>query len=391
MNNDFEIELSKNSDCGDRPCVVLVYPRLVVTNHGLVAIGGAETYLLELAILARNEGFRVALIQFEGQMQSFVHDGIEVISLGWSPNLFQRHPTRRFAQALKRFDRASTLVIYGSEAAVTRLPGIKTILIQHGIGFDYPAAGRTLGKLSHLKKTSFAQWLVRMEALRAAKLVNKIVCVDYVYPTWFKTYNTNPTDDLHTITNFARLPIKANTRTNFNRVLFARRFEERRGANIMVDAALTLLRAAPNIEFTFAGSGPLRLQMEDAFQNEPRVRFTTYDRSESVNIHQRHDIAVIPSLASEGTSFSLLEAMAAGCAVVTTPVGGLMNIILDGYNGLVCSPSGKSIANAVLKVHTDFKLAAGLSKRAQQTVRYSFSYSKWRGSWLSLLKQMFDS
>ncbi|WP_420491566.1 glycosyltransferase [Neobacillus drentensis] len=44
------------------------------------------------------------------------------------------------------------------------------------------------------------------------------------------------------------------------------------------------------------------------------------------------------NLGSEGTSLSLLEAMAAKCAEIATNVGGMTNIILDNYNGLIINP-----------------------------------------------------
>ena len=94
-----------------------------------------------------------------------------------------------------------------------------------------------------------------------------------------------------------------------------------------------------------------------------------------------HDIAVIPSLGSEGTSLSAIEAMSAGCAVVATCVGGLTNIIIDGYNGKLATPDEDELYEVLYKVITDGELRHRLAERAHTTVNESFSIDIWRERW----------
>ena len=83
--------------------------------------------------------------------------------------------------------------------------------------------------------------------------------------------------------------------------------------------------------------------LRQEFLNDLRVEFTMYHPKYAVSIHRRHDIAVVPSLASEGTTFAVAEAMAAGCSVIATHVGGVTNMIVHNYNGLLVSPDAAAL------------------------------------------------
>ena len=48
------------------------------------------------------------------------------------------------------------------------------------------------------------------------------------------------------------------------------------------------------------------------------------------------DILLFPS-SKEGLGFSVLEAKAAGCVVIASSVGGLVEIVKDGYDGFLLS------------------------------------------------------
>ncbi len=373
--------------------IILVSFTAVVKAGGEIARGGAEIYICELAELARNVGYRVTIIQCGDVNEHFEWRGIHIRTIEWEPGLFVRRPRRPIRRIIRDYDRLTTLIICGSEPVSFPVKGYRRLMIQHGIGFDYPTSGSSLGPLAKLRFSRLAHRLVRWEALRAVRSVNLVVCVDYVYPTWLRTFFYRLPFRLITVPNFARIaPSTAiPSRRTYFRVLFARRLVERRGARVMADAARLLLQRHPEIEVTFAGRGPLKNLVSGMFAGEPRVRILEYDPQESLDVHLRHDIAIVPSLASEGTSLSLLEAMAARCAVVATPVGGITNILIDQFNGLFCDPDAGSIANAVGRLYKDPSLASRLAGCGYDTVMRGFSYSHWCESWKAVLSQELDA
>jgi glycosyltransferase involved in cell wall biosynthesis len=71
---------------------------------------------------------------------------------------------------------------------------------------------------------------------------------------------------------------------------------------------------------------------------------------------------------------SMLEAMAAGCAVVASSVGGIPETIVDGDNGLLAPPRDEAaLAAALARAMGDGALRARLAQRARATIAQHYS------------------
>lgn len=85
------------------------------------------------------------------------------------------------------------------------------------------------------------------------------------------------------------------------------------------------------------------------------------------------DIFVLSSL-SEGTSITLLEAMAAGKPVVVTNVGGNPAIVADGINGFLVPPrEPETMANALVRLIEDSSLRTKMGEANTKKVSDSYS------------------
>jgi glycosyltransferase involved in cell wall biosynthesis len=80
------------------------------------------------------------------------------------------------------------------------------------------------------------------------------------------------------------------------------------------------------------------------------------------------DILIHPSLA-EGLGYSVLEAMALGRPVVTSAVGGLREIIVDGQNGFLIKPGDTdAIVDRVIRLAADPDLRTTMGRAARETI-----------------------
>jgi glycosyltransferase involved in cell wall biosynthesis len=85
------------------------------------------------------------------------------------------------------------------------------------------------------------------------------------------------------------------------------------------------------------------------------------------------DIFVLPSL-SESFSNALMEAMASGCAVVASRVGGNPELVIPGETGLLFE-AGQSdeLAGALLRLAESAPLRQQLADRASEIIRSRFT------------------
>ena len=95
-------------------------------------------------------------------------------------------------------------------------------------------------------------------------------------------------------------------------------------------------------------------------------------------------ITLIPTVHSEGASLSCLEAMACGNAVIATNAGGLTDIIINGYNGLLIDPQENELFDAVCLLIDNIDLRNTLGSNAIKLVQ-SFNKNIWITRWENIL------
>ena len=86
-----------------------------------------------------------------------------------------------------------------------------------------------------------------------------------------------------------------------------------------------LTKKYPNVEFHFVGRGHTDQLEAEALKwacANKNIYYYWQPPHAMPEILSHMDIALIPTKGTEGTSLSCLEAMAAGCAVIASPVGG---------------------------------------------------------------------
>jgi glycosyltransferase involved in cell wall biosynthesis len=144
---------------------------------------------------------------------------------------------------------------------------------------------------------------------------------------------------------------------------------------LFLEAAAQVAGEAPGARFVIVGDGVLRPDIERHARNlglADRVIFTGW-RRDLPRIYADLDVLAVTSH-NEGTPVSAIEAMAAGCPVVATHVGGLPDLIRDGETGYLVPPGdAPALAAAVLRVLREPETAQRLGKAARMAARERFA------------------
>ena len=230
------------------------------------------------------------------------------------------------------------------------------------------------------------------KASREFQVAQNVVCVDYNYLNWIRTYLPRKySKSVYVIPNFAKVSQSSNRviddLTSIN-ILFARRFEAMRGVDIMIDIVKELTVKYKNLNFTLAGEGSLEHKIRQEIGHFTNVKVTKFSIDEVNEINLNHHITLIPTYGSEGTSLSLLEGMAAGCVPVASNVGGLTNIILDGYNGYLVNPSTGEFVKKLSFLIENPQILSQISVNAKNSLESSFSLSKWSKKWIEVINEI---
>jgi glycosyltransferase involved in cell wall biosynthesis len=120
--------------------------------------------------------------------------------------------------------------------------------------------------------------------------------------------------------------------------------------------------------------GHLRLCLANLGVPEAAVEFTgPVDRDRLPALYASAAVCLIPSL-YENFPYTCLEAMACGCAVVASAVGGIPEIITDQVDGLLVPPAcPEALAAAVSRLLSDPPLRRQLGAQARSNVCNRFS------------------
>ncbi|HZG38247.1 MAG TPA: glycosyltransferase [Nodosilinea sp.] len=129
------------------------------------------------------------------------------------------------------------------------------------------------------------------------------------------------------------------------RLLYVGRLAAEKGLPVLLESLVDLVASEPELILTVVGDGADRALLEQQVSDlglQSHVRFLGYQSQSAVRDHLKNtDVFVLPSFA-EGIPVVLMEAMAAGVAVVATQVAGVSELVLSGVNGYVVSPGDRS-------------------------------------------------
>jgi glycosyltransferase involved in cell wall biosynthesis len=165
-----------------------------------------------------------------------------------------------------------------------------------------------------------------------------------------------------------------------NAILFVGRLESAKGMATLGRAICLILKIIPEAVFYFAG---VDHQCDDKqqtwsryliskFGNKHIVYLGSIQTQDLIRCYQEATICVVPSLYEPGGTV-IFEAMACGCPVLASRVGGLEEVIQDRHSGLLVPPGdAAALAAGMLELLQDPQLRQQYAQNALESVRNKF-------------------
>jgi glycosyltransferase involved in cell wall biosynthesis len=156
------------------------------------------------------------------------------------------------------------------------------------------------------------------------------------------------------------------------------RISTEKGPIDFVKVAYKVLQNDSHCEFIVAGEGPEMEAMKNLALKLDIIthfHFLGHVKSEDLySIYQKLDLLLVTSI-TEGLPNNILEAFAMYVPVVATRIGGISEIVDDGYNGLLATPGDVSeLANLVLKIKNNKELSDSFKNRGRLIIEEKFSF-----------------
>ena len=355
--------------------------------------GGAERYLLDLAKICEELGSELVIFQYGDYPWMRHFKNIDIISL----SRYEIRAEGWIVKCAKEFNRVfyeqvqgrTALNIYSAFYESWPLAATPNIGISHGVSWDNPYNDFD---------SAVEFWLMNQRYIEGAKACQELVSVDTNSANWFQTVDFELGQKIKVIPNYVDLSTFKPKEDYLEKrekivILYPRQLYSARGLYLVLEIMEDILEKYPEVEFHFVGRGgaqDINQVTEKQRKWSERVKYYSLSMDEMPQAYQAADISLIPSVHSEGTSLSCLEAMASGNAVIATRVGGLSDLIINNYNGILIDPRPEELKQAIIYLLENQEQLI-LFKKRNLEVAQAFSKTDWENRWMSLIKNKMDS
>ncbi|MBN9246546.1 MAG: GT4 family glycosyltransferase PelF, partial [Hyphomicrobium sp.] len=146
----------------------------------------------------------------------------------------------------------------------------------------------------------------------------------------------------------------------------------------------------PNCELWIVGDGAQRVTLEDLARSlgiADRVKFLG-NRSDVPELLGQMDVYAFSTTRAEGFGIALIEAMAAGVAIVASDVPACREVLGNGEAGIIVPPGDVTkLAEAIVELLQNQGLRSNICAAAARRVQREYSIEKCAARWEALLFQ----
>lgn len=355
---------------GDRAGVLFVTSSL--------GMGGAERHV-ELTVKAlRDKGFPVTVVAVEAggpRMQRIAEVPVPVHNLSAGDQWWLRTPL--LVARLVRLMRTSHIKVvmtngYSAEILgrlAARLARVPVLQWKHNIGH--------LGKFG---------WRDRLTELVMRPLPSKVLAVSQTQISYLVQFMRIPPPKIVCIRNpviIRRGSIEGGVAGDgalpSEVVVCVAGFRAEKDHKTLIEAFARIVALRPSASLWLVGDGP-ELSVAQALVTQAGLDANVHflgSKSDVAPLLRQATVFALASYAVENLPFAVLEAMEAGLPVVSTDVGAIRELVVDGVTGLLVPPRDPAaLAEALVRLLGDVGSIRSMGRAAREWVVDNFSFER---------------
>jgi len=219
---------------------------------------------------------------------------------------------------------------------------------------------------------------------------NKVIVLSNLWKEWTKEHLGIEKNVVVVYNPCPKIDMEAGEIEKKEQILYAGTITKRKGYHDLIRAFALIAGKHPSWCLVFAGNGEIDEAEKCAKELgiEQQVYFAGWVTGEQKNdIFRESAIFCLPSY-KEGFPMSVLDAWAYGLPVITTPVGGLPDIVTDGENALLFNPGDIDTLAGKL----DTLISDNLLRKKISTVSLQLAQSTFNTNTINkLIGELYDS
>ncbi len=345
--------------------------------------GGSERYLIDFCNLVKSMGHEVIVYQpFTGINKPFtkMYKDITFFMIP-SNNYWDYHTCTDLNWRFNEYASIAELRVYWATFLAYPNALSPCIAISHGIYWDNIQGNRIINNFNDEQRKEFFK-----RQLYGFTAPDVVVSVDSNVRKVIQAIEPGAERKIHLNYNYVdtkKFTPKEKSWEGIN-VIFPRRMTALRGSTEITKAFIKY----PQYNFTLVGQAQdenAALTYINGNKSHTNVTFTHKEMDDMPEMYQGVDISVVPTMASEGLSLSLLESMACGLPIITTPVGGLGDAVIHGYNGLIYEPNHEDLGEQIDYLVKNPYLMEKFAKRNREIAVECFDIEIWKEKWRKVI------
>jgi glycosyltransferase involved in cell wall biosynthesis len=170
-------------------------------------------------------------------------------------------------------------------------------------------------------------------------------------------------------------------------IIFAGRLSAEKGIDILIEIGKNL---SSDIQLMILGTGPEEQKIKELAETQKNIHYLGYQNKENtISLIRGSDILIQPSL-KEGISSTILESMACGTVVIVSNVGGNIELIENGINGIIKDPNdSNSFVEEIIALFDNAELRQSLENQARNTVK-KYDWNQVGNLYLNIYESVLD-